>query len=55
MDTLNRTTDRVNKVIEFIETKNITQANNLIKAAAVWVADQLGLKNSDGRKKKDSW
>ena len=55
MDTLNRTTARVNKVIEFIETKNITQANNLIKAAAVWVADQLGLKNSDGRKKKDSW
>ena len=55
MDTLNRTTARVNKVIEFIETKNITQANNHIKAAAVWVADQLGLKNSDGRKKKDSW
>ena len=55
MDTLNRTTDRVNKVIEFIETKNITQANNLIKAPGVWVADQLDFKKSDGGKKKDPW
>ena len=55
MDTLNRTTDRVNKVIEFIETKNITQANNLIKAAGVWVADQLGLRKYEGGEKKDPW
>ena len=44
MNTLNRTTAKVNRVIELIETKNITQTNNLIKAAGVWVADQLGLK-----------
>ena len=44
MNTLKRTTAEVNKVIELIGTKNITQTNNLIKAAGVWVADQLGLK-----------
>ena len=55
MNTLNRTTAKVNRVIELTETKNITQANNLIKAAGVWVADQLGLKKYEGRKKKDPW
>ena len=54
-NTLNRTTVKVNRVIELIETKNITQTNNLIKAAGVWVADQLGLKKSEGGKKKDPW
>ena len=53
MNTLNRTTAKVNRVIELIETKNITQTNNLIKAAGVWVADQLGLKKYEGVKKKD--
>ena len=51
MNILNRTTARVNRVIELIETKIITQTNNLIKAAGVWVADQLGLINYEGRKK----
>ena len=55
MNTLNRTTAKVNRVIELIETKNITQTNNLIKAAGVWVADQLGLKKYEGGKKKDQW
>ena len=55
MNTLNRTTVMVNIVIELIETKNLTQTNNLIKAAVVWVADQLGLKKYEGRKKKDPW
>ena len=55
MNTLNRTTAKVNRVIELIETKNITQTNNLIKAAGVWVADQLGLKKSEDGKKKDPW
>ena len=55
MNTLNRTTVKVNRVIELIETKNITQTNNLIKAAGVWVADQLGLKKNEGGKKKDPW
>ena len=52
MNTLNRTTAKVNRVIELIETKNITQTNNLFKAAGVWVADQLGLKKYEGRKEK---
>ena len=55
MNTLNRTTARVNRVIELIEAKNITQTNNLIKAAGIWVADQLGLKKSEDGKKKDPW
>ena len=56
MNTLNRTTDKENRVIELTETKNITQTNNLIKVAGVWVADQLGLKKYEGGKKKDpSW
>ena len=55
MNTLNRTTAKGNRVIELIETKNITQTNNLIKAAGVWVADQLGLKKYEGGKKKDPW
>ena len=41
MNTLKRITARVNRVIELIETKDITQTNNLIKAAGVWVAEQL--------------
>ena len=55
MYTLNRTLANVNQVTELIETKNITQTNNLIKAAGVWVADQLGLKKYEGGKKKDQW
>ena len=55
MSTLNRTKAKVNRVIELIETKNITQTNNLIKAAGVWVADQLALKRYESRKKKDPW
>ena len=55
MNTLNRTTAKVNRVIELIETKYITQTNNLIKAAGVSVADQLGLKKYKGGKKKDPW
>ena len=53
MNTLNRTTAKVNRVIKLIETKNITQRNNLIKAEGVWVADRLGLKKYEGGKKKD--
>ena len=45
----------MNRVIEFIETKNITQTNNLIKAASVWVADKLGLKKYEGGKKDPWW
>ena len=52
-NTLNRTTAKVNRMSELIETKNIAQTNNLIKAAVVWVADQLGFKKYEAEKKKD--
>ena len=55
MNTLNRTTAKVSRVIQLIETKNITQRNNLIKAAGVWVAEELGLKKYEGGKGKDIW
>ena len=42
-------------MIGLIETKNITQTNNLIEAAVVLVVGQLGLKKYDGEKKKDPW
>ena len=29
-----------------METNNITQTNDLIRAASVWVVDQLGLRKS---------
>ena len=54
MNTLNRTMARVNRV-ELIETKNITQTINLIKAASVWVADQLGLKKYESGKTRGPW
>ena len=52
---LKRTTAKVNRVIDLIETKNISHTNNPIKAASVWVADQLGLKKYKGEKKNDPW
>ena len=55
MTALNRTTAKVDRVIELIEIKNITQTNNLIKAAGVWVVDQLSLKTFEGRKKNNPW
>ena len=56
MNTLNRITAKVNRVIELIETKTIIQKNNLIKAAGVWLADQLRLKKyEDGKKKDPRW
>ena len=55
MNTVTRTTAKLNRVIELIETMNITQTNNLIKTAGVWVADQLGRKMYKYGKKKDPW
>ena len=48
MNTLNRITVKENKVIELTETNNITQTIILIKAASVWVANELGLKKYEG-------
>ena len=40
-------------MIRHIETKDITETNELIRAATVWVAEQLGLKKTEFRAKKD--
>lgn len=46
-------TDRVNEAIKYLKSKSITETNNLIRAASVWVLEQLGLKKAEsiGRKK----
>ena len=39
-------TDRVNDAIQYLKNKNITQTNDLIKAASVWVAEQIRRKKN---------
>ena len=46
-------TDRVNDVIKYFKRKSITETNDLIKAASVWVAEQIGLKKRDYREKNE--
>ena len=41
---LNAITQKVNKVIEHIETRNITETNNPMRAISTFVAEKLGLK-----------
>ena len=43
--------DRVNEAIKYFKSKNITETNDLIKAASVWVAEQIGLKKETVGKK----
>ena len=46
-------TERVNSLVKFVKTKNITETKKLINAASVWVVDQLGLKKFEiGRRKE---
>ena len=49
--TLKVPTDGVNDAINYFKSKNITETNDLIKAASVWVAEQIGLKKRDYREK----
>ena len=42
-------TYRVNEAIKYFKSKKITETNDLIKAASVWVAEQIGLKKRDYR------
>ena len=49
--TLRCKTEEVNRVVKFMKTSNITQTNELIRAAGVWVAEQLGLKKITYKKK----
>ena len=51
--TLKVQTDRVNEAIRYFKIKNITETNDLIKAASVWVAEQIGLKKRDYREKNE--
>ena len=51
--TLKVQTDRVNDAIRYFKSKNITETNDLIKAASVWAAEQIGLKKRDYREKSE--
>ena len=51
--TLKVQTDRVNEAIRYFKSKNITETNDLIKAASVWAAQQIGLKKRDYREKNE--
>ncbi|XP_068704348.1 microfibrillar-associated protein 1A-like [Montipora foliosa] len=46
-------TDRVNEAIKYLKSKSITEKNNLIRAACVWVAEQVELKKAEHRKKNE--
>ena len=52
---LSEETLKVNGAIKHLVTADITQTNNLIKAASLWVAKQLGLKAVKKGKKQDPW
>ena len=52
---LSEETLKVNGAIKHLVTADITQTNNLIKAASLWVAKQLGLKTVKKGKKQDPW
>ena len=49
--TLKVQADRVNEAIKCFKSKSITEKNDLIKAASMWVAGQIGLKKRDYREK----
>ena len=49
--TLKVQTDRVNDAIKYFKSKSITETDDLIKAASVWVVEQIGLKKRDYREK----
>ena len=46
-------TDRVNDTIKYLKSKNITETNNLTRPSSVWVAEQIGLKKTERRKKNE--
>ena len=46
-------TDRVNEAIKYLKSKSITKTNNLIRAASVWLAEQMRLKKAKHRKKNE--
>ena len=46
-------TDTVNEAIKYLKSKSITETNNLIRAASVWVSEQIGSKKAEHRKKHE--
>ena len=46
-------TDRVNEAIKYLKSKSITETNKLIRTASVWVAERIGLKKPEHRKKNE--
>ena len=48
-------TNRINKVIDKIPTRTITETNNLINAARMYVAKELGLKQTTQKQSKIPW
>ena len=49
--TLKVQTDIVHDTIKYFKSKSITETNDLIKAASVWVAEQIGLRKRGYREK----
>ena len=45
--------DRVNEAVKYLDSNSITETNSLIVAASVWVAEQIGLKKIEYRKKNE--
>ena len=52
---LEEITNKVNKVIDKITTRTITETNNLINAASIYVAKKLGLKQNTEKQSKMPW
>ena len=52
---LEEETRKVNKAIKYVATRDITESNNLIKVAGIWVSRQLGLKKPMRGKKVEPW
>ena len=53
-------TRKVNEVLKYINTKNITETNTLLRAALMYVVEKLRLKKvrserMSTKKKKDPW
>ena len=46
-------TDRVNEAIKYLKSKSITETNNLTGTASAWVAERIGLKKAEHRKKNE--
>ena len=46
-------TDRVNKAINYLRSKSITEINSLIRAVSVWVTEWIGMKKAENKKENE--